>query len=97
MSTINLNNVSGTYSNCIYSNYDLLTSMFNNQTTSVQDLKSTILEITKSSSNTQAKRKFLLSLERITNKVDLISYMTNIMLRADHTSSNPDDKWANEK
>lgn len=94
---INLNEVNGTYSNLIFKNKDKIFSMYGDKSVDVNKFRNEILTITESAGDTKAKRNFIFILNKQRSKDQIVTYIGNIIMRADHLSSNVDDKWSNER
>lgn len=96
MDKINLNNVSGTYANCLSEKLQDIYALYGDNSIDVNAFKDKIREIVSSAKDTEAKRLFLMRLSSQRTKDNVVMYISNITLRADHMSANVDDKWGSK-
>lgn len=93
---VNLNNCEGSYSYYISRDIQKIYDAYGDKKVNLEDFKNLILGITKPANETDAKRKFVLTLNSKRNKDDLVMYIANITLKAQHLGAEVDGKWANE-
>lgn len=94
---INLNDKKGTYSNCISNNIQTIYGLYNSHEVDAVKFRNKILKITELANDTPAKRRFITAISKKRTKDEILFYVSNVVLSAQHLCANPDSKWSNEK
>ena len=93
----NLNEQKGSYAYELTQNKLKVDALYANPAINANSFKTNIIELVKAAHDTPAKRNFLMVLMKQRTKDDILQYLYNVILRADHLSANINDKWANER